>query len=234
MSSGCPDRAEDKRRVLAVKRWTLALAVARLAFATSAVVAMSYMLGTLQDLPGFRVGNYFSFFTIQTNMLAAATLALAAIVRRDERSLLFDAVRGAVTLYIAITGVVFALLLSGRQEDLDTHIGWVNFVVHTLTPIVLVVDWLLEPARQPLARRIALAWLAYPVAWFAYTLVRGAAEDWYPYPFVDVGSHGYARVLLNAVLLGACFLGGALLFLFVGNRRAGVPEAPHRPEAAPV
>jgi hypothetical protein len=181
---------------------------------------MSYMLASLQDVPDFRVGNYFSFFTIQTNVLAAATLALAAIVRRDEHSLLFDAVRGAVTLYIAITGVVFALLLSGRQEDLDTHIGWVNFVVHTLIPVVLVVDWLLEPARHRLQRRIALAWLAYPVAWFCYTLARGAAEDWYPYPFVDVGSHGYRRIFLNGVILGVCFLGGALAFVLVGNWRS--------------
>ena len=33
---------------------------------------------------------------------------------------------------MTITGVVFAVLLSGLQESLDTHIAWVNFVVHTL------------------------------------------------------------------------------------------------------
>jgi hypothetical protein len=84
----------------------------------------------------------------------------------------FDAVRGSITLYIAVTGVVFALLLAGHQEDLDTHIGWVNFVVHTLIPIVVVVDWLLEPANHRLPLRLAALWLAYPILWFAYTLAR--------------------------------------------------------------
>src|SRR5204863_1852928 len=99
---------------------------------------------------------------------------LTALVRPRERTVLFDAARGAVTLYIAITGVVFALLLSGHREDLNTASDWVNFVVHKLIPIVLVVDWLLEPARHRLKLWLAAAWLAYPAAWFAYTLIRGA------------------------------------------------------------
>src|SRR5438034_8803140 len=98
-------------------------------------------------------------------------LVLTALVRCGERSRLFDAVRGAATFYIAITGVVFALLLAGYQEDLDTHIAFVNFVVHYLIPVVLVVDWLIDPARHRLGVRIALAWLVYPLAWFAYTLI---------------------------------------------------------------
>jgi hypothetical protein len=185
----------------------------------STVVAMSYMLGTLVDVPGFSVGNYFSFFTIQSNIFAAALLTLAAVVRREERTRTFDAVRGSITLYIAITGVVFALLLAGHQEDLDTHIGWVNFVVHTLIPIVVVVDWLLEPANHRLPLRLAALWLAYPILWLAYTLARGAAENWYPYPFVDVAAHGYGRVTLNALILGVCFVGGALGLVGVGNWR---------------
>jgi len=82
-------------------------------------------------------------------------LALVVVVRPTERTALFDAVRGAVTLYITITGVVFALLLSGLQESLDTHIAWVDFTVHKLIPLVLVVDWLLDPPRHHLVLRPA-------------------------------------------------------------------------------
>jgi hypothetical protein len=35
--------------------------------------------------------------------------------------------------------------------------------------------------------------LAYPIAWLAYTFVRGAATGCYPYPFLDVNVVGYAR-----------------------------------------
>jgi hypothetical protein len=107
----------------------------------------------------------------------------------------------------------------GLQEDLDTHIAWVDFTVHKLMPVVLVVDWLLEPARDRLPLWTAAGWLAYPLAWFTYTLVRGASEHWYPYAFVDVASHGYGRVLVNAAVLVVCFAGGALVFLLIGNWR---------------
>jgi hypothetical protein len=212
----------------------LTLNVARIGFATLGVVAMTYQFASIDDRPEFSAGNFFSFFTIQSNILAAAMLALTAIVHRQERGVLFDAVRGAVTLYISITGVVFALLLAGLQEELDTHIGWVNFTVHTLIPIVLVVDWLIEPARHRLPIWTAVAWLCYPVAWFVYTLVRGAIVDWYPYPFVDVASHGYGRVLFNGAFLLLTFAAAALVFAVVGNRRAGAGAVADEPVGAGV
>jgi len=42
----------------------------------------------------------------------------------------------------------------------------------------------------------------HPVVWLVYTLVRGAFVGWYPYPFVDVGSHGYGYVAVSSVLIG--------------------------------
>ena len=87
-----------------------------------------------------------------------------ALVRRDERARLFDAVRGAATFYITITFVVFALFLSGLQEELDTHIAFTNFVVHYLIPVVVVVDWFIDPPRHSLGLRIALSLIAYPLA----------------------------------------------------------------------
>ena len=121
---------------------------------------------------------------------------------------------------MAITGVVFALLLSGLQEELQTTIPWVDFVVHKLMPVVLVADWLLDPPRHRLPRSTVVAWLAFPLAWIAYTLVRGEAEGWYPYPFVDVDRLGYDGVLGRAVVLAVGFaLAGAAL-LWLGNRRA--------------
>jgi len=198
----------------------LALNVARVALATLGVVAMTYQFAALSDRPSFDATNFFSFFTIQSNILAAAILVLTALVRPRERTPLFDAVRGGVTLYIAITGVVFALLLSGLQESVNTPFAWVDFVVHKLIPIVLVLDWLLDRPRHRLPLWVAVAWLAYPAAWFVYTLARGAGVDWYPYPFVDVASHGYGRVLVNAAILLVGIVVAAVAFLLVGNRRA--------------
>jgi hypothetical protein len=197
----------------------LALNLVRISFAVLTIVAMTYQYGASNDRAGFGSGNFFSFFTIQSNILAAVMLVLVALVRPAERTVLFDSVRGAVTLYIAITGVVFALLLDGHQESLNTTLTWVDIVVHRVIPIVLVVDWFVEPAQHRLGLWSGPAWLAYPAAWFAYTLIRGASEDWYPYPFVDVSAHRYGYVFGIAAILLVGFAAAALGFVVVGNRR---------------
>jgi hypothetical protein len=53
-----------------------------------------------------------------------------------------------------------------------------------------------------------------------YTLTRGAAVDWYPYPFVNVDELGLGGVLVRAMVLfvGFALAAGALLLL--GNRLA--------------
>ena len=106
--------------------------------------------------------------------------------------------------------------------------------MHTLQPIVLAVDWLLDPPRHRLSWPVAAAWLAFPLAWFAYTLVRGAQVDWYPYPFVDVGQHGYGRVLVNAVVLAVAFALAAAVFHVVGRRARRAAPAGERAAAAPA
>lgn len=194
--------------------------VARLGFAATAIVAMTYQFAEIQD-QGRSEGNFFSFFTIQSNILAVAALCLLVLMPRAARTSLFDGVRSGIVLYIAITGIVFALLLAGLQEELQTTIPWVDFVVHKLVPIALVVDWLLDPPRHRLAWWTAIAWLAYPAAWFAFTLVRGEIVDWYPYPFVDVARHGYGGVLLDGAALVVGFAAAAFALVWLGNRLAG-------------
>ena len=195
------------------------LNLARLAFATTAIVAMSYQFASSADT-AFKKANFFSFFTIQSNLLGVAVLFLLVLVPRSRRTPLFDGARSGVVLYMALVGVVFALLLSGLQEELQTTVPWVDFVVHKLMPVVLVVDWLLDPPRQRLPWWTVPAWLSFPFLWLSYTLVRGEAEDWYPYPFVDVAKLGYDGVLARSVGLTAGFALAGAAVLWLGNRRA--------------
>ena len=196
------------------------LNVVRLGFGSAAIVAMTYQFATLNVRPDYAKGNFFSFFTIQSNIIAVTALFALVLVPRARRTALFDGARSAAVLYMAITGVVFALLLSGLQEELQTTIPWVDFVVHKLMPVALVADWLVDSPRHRLPRWTVLAWLSYPVAWFGYTLVRGEVVDWYPYPFVDVSRIGYDGVLGRSVVLVIGFAAAGAALLWLGNRRA--------------
>ncbi len=108
---------------------------------------------------------------------------------------------------------MFALLLA--DTDVDTAVVWVDRVLHRVLPVVLTIDWLIDPpsATHHLAAG-SLWWLAYPVAWVTYTMIRGALTDRYPYPFLDPANGGYGAVAIYtaAILVGALLAIGAIMW----------------------
>jgi len=175
----------------------------RVAFALMVLIAAGYQIDVGLDRPSFTLGNFFSFFTIQSNLFAASVLLWLATRKSDGHGAnqgRIDLIRGAATLYMATTGVVYGLLLSGYQEALQTTVPWVDTALHKVMPIVMVVDWLLDPPETRLTVRRALPWLIYPGLYLVYSLIRGPIVDWYPYPFLDPDeSGGYLGVAAYAV-----------------------------------
>lgn len=195
-----------------------AWSIVRIAAGAAAITAIVSQLAHVVD-DGNPVANFLSYFTIQSNAFAAGMLivtGLFALVRgHDARGLAH--LRGAATLYLAITGIVYALLL--RDVDVQTSEPWINTVLHYIMPVVMVIDWCTFPPRRVLPMRRAMLWLAYPAAYVAYSLVRGAAVDWYPYPFLDPREHGFAAVL---AVSAAMLVAGAMIIAAltaIGNRR---------------
>lgn len=198
----------------------MALRIARLGFAALALTAIVVQLVSGSTGSGFRALNFFSFFTIQANLLAIVALVAAAL-QSGPASRRLDLLRGAAVFALVLTGLVFALLLADIQEDLQLTKPWVDTVLHRVMPVVLAADWLLDPPDHRIAWRSSLAWLAFPAAWTAYTLVRGAITGWYPYPFVDPGVHSAGRVALNCAVIFLGMLVVVGLLVAVGDALAG-------------
>jgi hypothetical protein len=196
-----------------------ALAIARLGFAALAVVAIVYQLIDLANGGTLNVVNFFSYFTIQSNLIAIAALTVvaAATLRGSPRR--HDMLRGAAVVYMTVTGVVYSLLLQGA--DVDTALNWVNLVVHKLMPIVIAVDWLLDPPPVAIPLRRSLLWVVYPLGWIAYTMLRGALVGWYPYPFLDPAPGGYGPVIATTLVILASGIVLCLLVAGVGNALGG-------------
>lgn len=159
--------------------------VVRLATALAIVAAIAGQLQFLADRDLLRTVNFFSFFTIDSNVLACVTLVGMEADAASPSGRLARAIRGGVTLYMTMTGVIYAVLLAPIAADVSTQLDWVNAIVHIVAPIVLFVDWVTAPPRPAPSVADALWWLSFPVAWLVYTFVRGAVVDWYPYPFLD-------------------------------------------------
>ena len=143
---------------------------------------------------------------------------LTALARwRSNNSPGLDVLRGAGVVYMSVTGVVFTLLLSG--VDVDTQLKWVNTVVHELMPLVMVADWLIAPPASRLTLRQGALWLLFPLVWIIYTLIRGAATNWYPYPFLNPANGGYAGVMLYCIGILVFMLVVCAAVVWLGNLR---------------
>lgn len=182
-------------------------AIVRILRVATAGLGIAAIVAALDGSTG-TAANFFSFFTIQSNVLAAVVLLVGGLL--DPRSSRWAYVRGAVTLYMTITGIVYLALL--RDVDVQLTSPWVNDVLHRYVPLLLLLDWLVNPPWPAVSRRAALGWLAVPLAYFAYSLLRGPLVDWYPYPFLDPRPNGYDHVAVYAVVLAA---GMAVLALLV-------------------
>ena len=167
---------------------------ARLFFAALNIAAIiTQLLYSSQYAPSFSVINFFSYFTILSNVFVSVVFMMSAFYLALGRkpTPAEDVLRGASVLYMAVTGIVYATLLAGIEVDLS--LPWVNTQLHYIMPIVVVLDWLYQPQRSKLTVKRILPWLFFPAAYLVYSLVRGPIVSWYPYPFLDPAQAGIWR-----------------------------------------
>jgi len=163
--------------------------------------------------------NFFSFFTNLSNILAGFVLLYGAVLLiQNKTSKVYDVVRGASVVYMAVVGVVFSLLLSGAE--LGILQPWVNTVLHYIMPVVVVAYWFINPPKNKIATKTIGYWLIFPAAYLFYSLVRGAIVNWYPYPFLNPSQDGgYGMVALYSLLVLVFFIVFSLAIRWASNVR---------------
>lgn len=172
---------------------------------------------SIQIDDGAPVWNFLSFFTIESNIVAALVLLGTGLLPLSRRPGWWDGLRGAATLYMVTTGIVYNTLL--LDVDVGNLASWVNNVLHRVMPLVILADWLLAPPRERISRRTSLLWLVFPILYCIYSLIRGPFVDFYPYPFLDPRlDGGYGRVAIFVVVLALVIALLALVVAWVGNR----------------
>ncbi len=186
-----------------------------LALGVLGAVATQFHDSVLQH--GSPADHFLGFFTIQSNIFAAALLLLMAFGGWSlAKHPAVVTMRGAATLYLILTGVVYAAIPMWAARMAES---WVNVMVHFAAPVAIVVDWFTDPVILLFDRdrvRTVSAWLAYPITFAIYTLIHGAQTHWYPYTFLDPRIQGYFAVAINLTTISIfCFVVGVLLARFV-------------------
>jgi hypothetical protein len=157
--------------------------------------------------------NFFSYFTILTNILAALAFTLPWLAPQSAPGEFFSRpkVRTAIAAYIIIVMTIVYFVL----RHLTTFQGWdfvADLLLHYVMPVLFVIDWLFLVPKQTLKVRDALGWFAFPVIYLLWTFIHGTYSGFYPYPFLNSSELSIARVLLDeAGLLVIFFILGFIL-----------------------
>ncbi len=163
--------------------------------------------------------RFFSFFTILTNILVA--LYFTSQLFKSEKSILsFLSSKGsvtAITAFILIVGIVYQIILRGIWEPTGLQF-LVDEMLHTFIPAFMLTYWLYFAQKEDLVLKTFGIWLWYPLLYFVWILVRGHFSGFYPYPFVDVTSLGYALVLRNTLFIFLFLLLLVSTLLFFGKK----------------
>jgi hypothetical protein len=199
------------------------LTIVRAASVALVIAAIVVQGVVLAQAGRFDPTRFFAFFTIQSNLIGVAAFAWLLATRDRSRSRALELLRGAAAVYLTVTFVVVILLLS--DVDVQLQVNWAEFTLHKLFPVIVVADWILDPPRVALGLRDALIWLVYPLIWTGLTLVRGAADGWYPYPFLDPANGGYATVAVMVIAITVGFVVLAMAMVAIGNARGRVVRA---------
>lgn len=190
------------------------------AIALIATVALVTQFILVIDRDGSLV-NFFSYFTVQSNILMAIASVLI-VLKPDRSSTAFGILRLAGLVGITITGIIFSTILAGAVK-LDGIDWWTDKAFHYVVPAMAVTGYLFVKPRTRLDKS-AHWFLAWALAWLAYTLIRAEVSSpqylveegnfsKVPYDFLDVEAHGAGSVAVVSV--GVLVIGLALSAFYI-------------------
>jgi len=170
--------------------------------------------------------RYFSYFTIQTNILVAVCFTALLLKPQSKWGRFFSRQQtlSAITVYIVIVGLIYNTILrflwepEGLQKIVDE-------LLHSVIPLLVLFYWFVFTAKDRLQWKNVLPWLIYPFAYIVYILIRGSVSGFYPYPFINTQRLGLNKVLVNSVGIAFVFICMSLLLVMIAkSTRKGLPE----------
>ncbi|WP_197413862.1 Pr6Pr family membrane protein [Terracidiphilus gabretensis] len=156
---------------------------------------------------GGKLVRFFSYFTIQSNLLVMIDATLLALYpdrdNRWRRILRLDALTS-----IVVTGLVFTFVLAKIVHLTGLAYG-ITVCLHYISPVIAPLCWLLFGPRPRITWSVLALTFVWPVLWILYTFTHGAMTGWYPYPFLNPDKLGYPAAVANTmlVLIAAAILG---------------------------
>ncbi len=201
---------------------------------------------------------FLRMFTNESNILVDIWLILYALgIFGNEKCFKLthkEWLRGAITLNIAVTGIIYFTVLLPSSAPFPSEVNgvgtggmWfsniVNYWNHLITPVFFTACWFFPVEERKIPKvKYALIYLVYPVCYFIVSIILGAWDGFYPYPFLsgrqmssmlpglkDQPYNPVTGVLLLVavvIILSGVFFGIGCALNAIHNKRAKASQEP--------
>jgi hypothetical protein len=187
-------------------------AILRFATAFAMLASVVWQISSRVISNVFRPWEYFSYFTIQTSLIAIVTLSVAGWFSWNGRpeTRVLNIVRLSTVTFTVVVTLVYNLLLRGLPDAAaDGAYVWPvlpNEILHVWAAIFMLIDWMLSSRRINLRVRTIFWVLLFPLAWLVYSIIRGLMVNWWPYWFINPNEPAGITGMLTYIV-------GIMLFL---------------------
>ena len=179
---------------------------------------------------GFISFKPLAYFTYQSNVFVLIYFiiniiySIKHIKNHKSTSSILPKVKGAMTMSITITFLVYHFLLSASDfamaEPYKGHFIS-NILLHYIIPVMTIIDFIIFDKRGIYTKKDPLKWLLIPSAYFIFSIIRASIGEpfsggsRYPYFFIDIDKYGLGTVLTNTILLviGFLIIGYSIYFI---------------------
>ncbi len=157
-------------------------------------------------------------FTMQTNLLVVIWLIFAIIWSSDVKKMekLMGKLKGAITLYITVTFLVFAVVLSPLYHPSGVE-GVLNLMLHYIIPVGFIIDWFITEGNNYHLSFIPY-WFCYPIGYLVFALIHGGTTGDYLYPFLNLEVLGLDGLIFRVIILITLFTALSSVYIAVSRR----------------
>jgi hypothetical protein len=192
----------------------------RLYFTIWALIDLCTILAQFMHFPD--VANFFSFFTILSNILTTAIFFYVGLGEDKRASVWAENFFGATVVYMTVTGLGYWFLLN-RSAPTPVFPA-VNIIFHVIMPFVVLFGWMIYRPEHKLSEYKAFSWLIPPVIYLIYTFIRGYIINWYPYPFFNPSITKLNIIFIYLASLSITTYLVGVMIIWIGNRFHNAPK----------
>lgn len=209
----------------------------RISLGYKILVILSLLTGILLNvMKTTSVKSILSYYTLQSNIIclvAFICFAFLEIRKKSYKTEGYYLVKGALIIAIFITAFVYRVALAPVGFEMDSlhrsisNKAFANLLVHTVSPILVILDYFLFDEKGNFRCYYPVMWLAIPLNYVFYVYAYGASggtffsiggSKKYAYFFLDYEKIGYSGVAKWLIIMSLFILVISYVLVFIDSK----------------